>query len=128
MTTYCILWALFRTTLVLTICGGVCFLALRKIEHRLPKLSRLLWAAVLLTGWFWLQPVIEIPTPYLAGTPATHYPPLPLGEGRGEGFSYLSHVPSSPHPNPRGRGDGGCGRTAVARHSLAGGNPDDRVL
>ena len=25
-------------------------------------------------------------------------PPLPLGEGRGEGFSYFSHVPNSPHP------------------------------
>ena len=56
-----LLWALFRTTLVLTLCGGICFLALRKFEHHLPKLSRLLWVAVLLTGWFWLQPVIQIP-------------------------------------------------------------------
>ena len=55
------LLTLLRTTLVLTLCGGVCFLALRKIESRLPKLSRLLWLAVLLTGWFWLQPVIEVP-------------------------------------------------------------------
>ena len=70
MTTYTILFELLRTTLILTFCGGICFLALRKIEHRLPKLSRLLWVAVLLTGWFWLQPVIEIPTTHLAGTPA----------------------------------------------------------
>jgi len=62
MTTYTLLYALLRTTLVLTFCGGICFLALRKFEHHLPKLSRLLWVAVLLTGWFWLQPVIEIPT------------------------------------------------------------------
>ncbi|MCL2711324.1 MAG: hypothetical protein FWE95_10625, partial [Planctomycetaceae bacterium] len=56
-----LLLILFRTTLVLTLCGGVCFLALRRIESRVPKLSRLLWVAVLLTGWFWLQPVIQIP-------------------------------------------------------------------
>ena len=66
------LLTLLRTTLVLTLCGGVCFLALRKIENRLPKLSRLLWLAVLLTGWFWLQPVIEIPVAETAdGRPQT---------------------------------------------------------
>ena len=74
-----ILFTLFRTTLVLTLCGGICFLALRKIEHRLPKLSRLLWVAVLLTGWCWLQPVIQIPTTYFAGTPAFNDPPTMVG-------------------------------------------------
>ncbi len=65
-----ILYALLRTTLFLTICGGVCCLALRKIEPRLPRLSRFLWLAVLLTGWIWLQPAIRIESPHLAGTPA----------------------------------------------------------
>ena len=70
-----ILFALLRTTLVLTLCGGLCFLALRKIETRLPRLSRLLWIAVLLTGWFWLQPVI--PIPHFAGTPIADGTPVP---------------------------------------------------
>jgi len=61
MTTCTLLYTLLRTTLVLTFCGGIGFLVLRKWEHQLPKLSRLLWVAVLLTGWFWLQPVIQIP-------------------------------------------------------------------
>ncbi len=62
-----LLYTLLRTTLFLTVCGGVCFISLRKIETRLPRLSRFLWLAVLLTGWVWLQPAIQIP--HLAGTP-----------------------------------------------------------
>ncbi|MCL2004620.1 MAG: hypothetical protein FWG73_00490 [Planctomycetaceae bacterium] len=62
-----ILIALLRTTLLLTLCGGIAWLALRKIEHQLPKLARLLWVAVLLTGWCWLQPVIQVPY-YIAPT------------------------------------------------------------
>ncbi len=78
-----ILYSLLRTTFLLTVCGGVCFLALRKTEDRLPHLSRFLWLAVLLSGWFWLQPVVQIPFTHLAGTPRSPEnpaasPPAPL--------------------------------------------------
>ena len=55
-----ILLALFRTTLILSVFGGVCFLVLRKMEFRSPRLSRLVWVAVLLAGWCWWQPVISV--------------------------------------------------------------------
>jgi len=78
-----ILFILFRTTLILTFCGGICFLALRKIEHYLPKLSRLLWGAVLLTGCFWLQPVIQIPTTLFSRYSGSLLSPSPSGRGEG---------------------------------------------
>ncbi len=56
-----ILYTLLRTTLFLTISGGLCFIALCKVERQMPKLTRLLWLGVLLTGWFWFRPVVEIP-------------------------------------------------------------------
>ncbi len=55
------MYEILRTTILLSVCGGVCWLVLRKIEHRIPRISRLLWVAVLLTGWFWIRPVIGIP-------------------------------------------------------------------
>ncbi|MCL2745351.1 MAG: M56 family metallopeptidase, partial [Planctomycetaceae bacterium] len=93
-----ILYSLLRTTLVLTLCGGVCFLALRKVEHRLLKLSRLLWVAVLLTGWFWLQPAIRIPVRETAdgrqqtadGSISTSLPPYHIWEESGKRERYIS--------------------------------------
>ena len=68
--THDILFTLFRTTLILTLCGGICFLVLRRIENQLPHLSRLLWIAVLLTGWCWLPMTISIPV-YESREPAS---------------------------------------------------------
>jgi hypothetical protein len=61
MTPEIILLALLRTTLFLTLCGGLCLFVLRKIEYRLPHLSRWLWVAVLLTGWCWIQVAVQVP-------------------------------------------------------------------
>ena len=118
--THDILWALLRTTCVLTLCGGVCFLALRNIEHHLPKLSRLLWIAVLLTGWFWLQPVIHVKTAGetaaeeedVAVTPVLYHSEgggittssLPFGK-RVRG-NHLSQSSDNPRPSPLPEGEG----------------------
>ena len=61
MTTSIILLTLLRTTLFLGVGGLVCWLVLRRISDRVPHLSRVLWLAVLLSGWFWVRPMIAIP-------------------------------------------------------------------
>ena len=61
MTTSIILLTLLRTTLFLGVGGLVCWLVLRRISDRVPHLSRVLWLAVLLSGWFWIRPMIAIP-------------------------------------------------------------------
>ena len=60
MTTTLFLSALLRTTLFLSVGGVVCSLVLRRIGNHAPQLSRMLWLAVLLSGWFWVRPMISI--------------------------------------------------------------------
>ena len=52
---------LLRTTLCLAAFGLICRWMLRHVDDSMPRLSRVVWLAVLLSGWFWLQPVIHVP-------------------------------------------------------------------
>ena len=72
-----ILLFLFRTTLYLAAGGLLCRLILRHIDDRIPRLSRVLWLAVLLSGWFWLQPAIKIPAPRFVDPPVPATPVFP---------------------------------------------------
>ncbi len=91
------LTTLLRTTLFLTVCGGLCLVSLRKIEGGMPKLSRLLWLAVLLTGWLWMRPILEIPVTHtgehsLAAGNTMAEEPLPVPVVREQANEFSQHA------------------------------------